>query len=658
MNTQEKQHLYEFGPFHLDTEEGQLLRDGEPVPLTYKAFEMLRVLVENSGHVVAKDDFLKKIWPETFIEEGILTVNIANLRKALGEDRSAHQYIETVPRRGYRFVARVREVQHISADLAVPSNTPVIIEDETTAADKSGGVAPTDQKKGPTENRSSREVKWWLRPNSWAVGLMMIVVAVALSYFWIWNKPNPIGPLAVRSIAVLPFKPLVLESRDEALELGMADTLITKLSTIRQVVVRPLSSVRKYAGIDQDAIAAGRELHVDAVLDASLQRDGDRRIRVTARLLRVSDGSAIWTDKFDEQFVSIFLAQDVIAERVAGVLTQRLTGEVKRQLAKHHTDSPEAYELYLKARFFSQRASAEGFKKGLQFFQQAIEKDPAYALAHAGLARSYIQLGTRGLLSPEVSWQKIAESAARRAVEIDDTLAEAHVALGFAIMHDWHFSAAEAEFKRALELDPSSVDACRSYSHFLWMVGRFDEAIANAERAREIDPVSVVANSGLAKALLEAGQYDQAIEQFKQALETDPNFVPALASLAGAYAAKGMYEEAIVECKKAIAVDNSPQRRGQLTQLGQIYAQSGKKEEARKVLDDLKEHAKKQYLPPFNFAVLYEALGDKDQAMAWLEKAYLERDIALIPLRRRGFDSLRSDPRFVDLLRRIEAASH
>ncbi len=642
MSTQEKQHLYEFGPFHLDTEEGQLLRDGERVPLTYKAFEMLRVLVENSGHVVAKDDFLKKIWPETFIEEGILTVNIANLRKALGEDRSAHRYIETVPRRGYRFVASVREVQHESAHFPVveSSSTPVIIEDETGAANKPAGVAPTDQKKELT--RSTSEIRWWLRPISWAAALMLIVLAVALSYLWIWNKPNPIGPLAVTSIAVLPFKPLVSESRDEALELGMADTLI---------------SVRKYAGIDQDPIAAGRELHVDAVLDASLQRDGDRRIRVTARLLRVSDGSAIWTDKFDEQFVSIFLAQDVIAERVAGVLTLRLTGEVKRQLAKHHTDSPEAYELYLKARFFSQRASAEGYKKGLQFFEQAIEKDPAYALAHAGLAHSYIQLGTRGLLSPEVSWQKKAESAARRAVEIDDTLAEAHIALGNVILHEWHFSAAEAEFKRALELDPNSVDACRSYSHFLWMVGRFDEAIAHAKRAREIDPVSVVANSGLAKALSEAGQYDQAIEQFKQALEIDPNFVPALASLAGAYAAKGMYEEAIVECKKAIAVDNSPQRRGQLTQLGQLYAQSGKKDKARKVLDELKEHAKKQYLPPYNFAMLYEALGDKDQAMTWLEKAYGERDIALIPLRRRGFDSLRSDSRFVDLLRRIGAAS-
>lgn len=282
MSTPEKQR-YEFGPFRLDTEEVQLWRDGERVPLTHKAFEMLRVLVENSGHVVAKDDFLQKIWPDTFIEEGILTVNIASLRKALGEDRGAHRYIETVPRRGYRFVATVKKLRDESLDLGKDlSNTPVIIEDESSAADKRGGVEPADQKKTFTLNRSRMELRWWLRPISWAaIVMMMIGLAVALSYLWIWNKPNPISPLAVRSIAVLPFKPLVSESRDEALELGMADSLIAKLSSIRQVVVRPLSSVRKYAGIDQDPIAAGRELQVDAVLDASFQWDGDRRIRVT-----------------------------------------------------------------------------------------------------------------------------------------------------------------------------------------------------------------------------------------------------------------------------------------------------------------------------------------------------------------------------------------
>jgi len=652
MSTQGKPHLYEFGPFRLDTREGQLLHGGKPVPLTHKAFEMLRVLVENNGHVVAKDDFLNKIWPETFIEEGILTVNIANLRKALGDDRSANRYIETVPRRGYRFIASVREVQVESVALVVkePPGIKVRTEEDT---DRSSGDELDDPVTVKLSQPLSIKPRWRLRPLTWAALVVLLAIASALSYLSIRNKPNPTNPFSIRSIAVLPFKPLVSESRDEALELGMADTLITKLSSI--VVVRPLSSVRKYAGIDEDPILAGRELQVDAVLDASFQWDGNRRIRVTGRMLRVSDGTTIWTDKFDEQFVTMFLVQDVIAERVARVLTPRLTGQEKRQLAKHYTESTEAYELYIKGRFFSDKASTEGYNKGLQFFEQAIEKDPAFALAYAGLADSYIRLGERGLLPPDSSWRSKAESAAQRSAEIDDMLPEAHMALANALQHDWYFTTAETEIKRAVELVPDSEVPYGRYSHFLWSMGRFDEAIAYARRAREINPVSVGANSGLARALAEAGQYDQAISQYKQALEIDPNFVPAIAGLAGAYAAKGMYEEAIVACKKAIAVDNSPQRRGQLTQLGVLYARSGNKNEAQKVLNELKDQAKQHYLLPYNFAYLYEAMGDKEQAMAYLEKAYAEREIALIGLRRGGFDTLRSDSRFVDLLRRINA---
>jgi len=658
MSTQEKQR-YEFGPFRLDTEEDQLFRDGERVPLTHKAFEMLRVLVENSGHVVAKDDFLQKIWPDTFIEEGILTVNIANLRKALGEDRGAHRYIETVPRRGYRFVAPVREVRDENVGLVKegPSGIQVITEEKESKTQGHGDTETPGKAEDHILGASLRYLVSVSRLKALVAFMLLICLAVALSLVWIRTKPNPTSPLAVRSIAVLPFKPLAAERRDEAVELGMAETLITKLSSIRQVNVRPISSVRKYTGIDQDPIAAGRELQVDAVLDANLQWDGDGRIRVTARLWRVSDGSAIWTDKFDEQFATILMAQDVIAERVAAVLMPRLTGEEKRQLAKHYTDSAEANELYLRARLFSEQGSVVGYETGLKYFEQAIEKDPEYALAHAGLAVTYLNLGTRGLLPPEASWQKKAEAAARRAVELDDTLTEAHGALGFVMLHDWHFSTAEAEFKRALELDPSSMEACYRYSYFLRVVGRFDEAIAYAKRAREINPVSVISNTGLARALGDSGQHDKAIEQFKQALEIDPKFVPALAGLAGVYAAKGMYEEAIVETKKAIAVDNSAQRRGQLTGLGRLYAQSGKKQEAEMVLGELKEHAKKEYIPSYNFALLYESLGDKAQALAWLEKAYGERDLALIELGRKGFDSLRSDPRFVNLLRRIEAAT-
>jgi tetratricopeptide (TPR) repeat protein len=260
-------------------------------------------------------------------------------------------------------------------------------------------------------------------------------------------------------------------------------------------------------------------------------------------------------------------------------------------------------------------------------------------------------------LPPQEGWLKKAESAALKAMEIDDTLPEAHASLGWVRLHDWHLTAAETELKRAVELNPVSVGPYNFYIDYLIYMGRFDETVTYIERARELDPVSVTVNSQLARVFLRAGRYDEAIDQYRKVLEIYPNFVPSHTNLAWAYAAKGMYEEAIGEVKKSIALDNSPQRWGQHAGPGRFYALSGRRDEARKVLGELKEHSKTVYIPAYNFALIYEALGDREQAFAWLEKAYGERHIALIELKRgRTFDSLRSDPKFTDLLRRIEAS--
>src|SRR5438046_2386363 len=323
--------IFEFGPFRLDPAERMLLRDGQPVPLTLKAFDVLLLLVENSGHLVSKNELMNRVWAESFVEEGNLKVTVSMLRKALEDANGGARYIETVPRRGYRFVTEVKDLTAESVDLVMHERSR-----ETITIDAEGIV---------TDRSKASRVPFLL------VGALLIVLGLVGGFFLLRNRTQPLAPAAstapIRSIAVLPFKPLVPDSRDESLELGMADTLITRLSGLKEVVVRPTSAVRKYAGLEQDAIAAGREQRVDAVLDGNLQRAGDR-LRVTVRFVRVADGQTLWTQSFDENFTDIFAVQDHVSEKVAGLLAVKLTEQEQTLLTKRNTDNPQAYELYLK----------------------------------------------------------------------------------------------------------------------------------------------------------------------------------------------------------------------------------------------------------------------------------------------------------------------
>jgi TolB-like protein/DNA-binding winged helix-turn-helix (wHTH) protein/Tfp pilus assembly protein PilF len=653
--SQQDQHVYEFGPFRLDAVERILLRDGRPVPLTPKAFETLLVLVRHSGHIVEKDRLMREVWPDSFIEEGGLNVNIFRLRKALGDDNDAPRYIETVSRRGYRFVAEVRAPggENFGPGREESGVLPAAgMEAEGANGRNEVGVAQLSNRAIPGTDRRTRAILW---QRSLAIPLLALLLLTGLlgaSYFWnARRQKQPESLLEVKSVAVLPFKNLGGAGGDEYLDQGMADALITKLSNLKQIVVRPTSAVLKYAGSGTDLLSAARELRVDALLEGRVQRSGER-IRVTVQLVRGADGVPLWAETFDDQFTNIFAVQDSISNQVARALTLKLTGGEKALIEKRYTESAEAFELYLKGRYFWNKRTAEGFQKGIEYFEQAIAKDPSYALAYVGLADSYITLGDYSYLPPKEAFPKAREAAAK-ALELDDSLAEAHTSLAFTkAAYDWEWSEAEREFRRAIEIKPSYATARQWHAEHLVAMGRFDEALAEIKRAQELEPLSLIVDTIVGWVYYFMRQPDRAIEQCRKTLELDANFYPAHLFLGQAYAQKRMYREAIAEYQRALSVSEGSAEASAF--LGHAYEMSGQREQARKALDELKALAQKRYVSPDLIAVIHSGLGETDEAFVWLEKAYEERSRSLPFLRVDPmFDNLRADPRFTDLLRRV-----
>lgn len=580
--------FYEFGAFRIDATERLLFRDGQLVPLPLKIFQTLLALVLNSGHVVEKHMLMREIWTDSFVEERSLAQNIFTLRKALGEDRSSPQFIETIPKRGYRFVAIVKEISEESAD----SNL------------------------WPSGNRRRFEVA-----------------------------------AAIKSVAVLPFKTLGAETGDEYFGLGMADALITKLSNIKQIILRSTSAVLEYTNPARDPMVIGEELGVDLVLDGKIQRLGER-IRVTVQLVSVHNGSPMWADKFDEDLTSIFAVQDSISEQVAQALMLKLTAEEKGQLTKRYTEDTEAYQLYLKGRFYWNKRTPPGLRKSTEYFEQAIEKDPSYALAYSGLADCYNLLSFYSVVPPRESCPK-AKAAAAMALEIDSKLVEAITSLAFTnLSYDWNWSEAERGFKDAIELNPSYPTAHQWYAEYLMSMGRSDEAIASIIRAQELDPLSLAIDVNVGFMFNMARQYHLAIESLTKTVELDPHFWPAQWYLARAYGQTGRAEETITVLQKAAALSGENTR--VVAELAYAYAVFGKTREAHKILDELNNRSARDYVSPYGVALIYAGGGQKDQAFDWLHKAYQERSNWLIYLKVDPMlDKLRSDPRLADLLRKI-----
>jgi DNA-binding winged helix-turn-helix (wHTH) protein/TolB-like protein/Flp pilus assembly protein TadD len=646
----QRSHSYKFGAFHIDTRERLLLRNGEPVPLPPKVYDTLLALVENSNHIIGKEELMRTVWPDTFVEDANLTVNISALRRALGEGTPEHQYIETIPRRGYKFVSPVTRVENQTANLSAEERRDsraidqgkdkVGAEERASRDDQSLRSALVEVVESPRRRRFSPAV----------AGLALLLVCLSLLAYYNWRKPAETEP-KVRSIAVLPFKPLVADSRDEPLEMGMCDALITRLSSLNQLVVRPTSSVVMYNKPGQDPLAAGRELNVDALLEGYVQRSGDK-IRVTVQLLNIKDGTHVWSGQFNENFTDIFAVEDSISRQMVEALLLKLSGDEQRQVTRHQTDNVEAYELYLKGRYFLDKRTSEGVQKAIEYFQQATEKDSEFALAFAGLAESYVIFAVRADLPPQESSRK-AKTAALRALEIDDKNAEAHIALAhIRCWYDWDWSDAESEFNRASQLSPNNPMATPYYASYLITMGRHQEAVSTIRQAQRLTPLSLNINVQVVRILYFARHYDEAIEQCRKTLELEPNYGGGRFFLGRLYKQKGMYREALAELEKAkdLLIDNAELA----SIIGYTYAVSGRRLEARRVLQELQQQANQRYVSPYHIAIIYAGLGERDQAFRWLEKAFADREGRMTILKAAPeFDGLHSDPRFTDLLRRI-----
>ena len=588
----EAQLKFEFGPFQLDPSERMLARNGKALRLAPKVFETLAILVENSGHIVEKEDLIKRLWPDSFVEESSLAQNIFQLRKTL-QDGPGRRYIETVPKRGYRFSADVREI--------------VQVESETSSPDPTNGH---------------------------------------------YRKNSDTG-IAVKSLAVLPFKPFgENENANEYLGLGMADATIIKLSGLQQLVVVPMGTVFRYSGRNNDTLAIGRKLGVEAVLDGTIQRAGER-VRVTVQLHSLNDGKTLWSGRFDERFTDIFAVQDSISEQVASALALRITGAEQRHLRKRYTENTEAYQAYLMGHFFWNKKSKDGLNKAVGYFQQAIKKDPGYALAFAGLADTYFWLAY-GQFDAVIRKQSFEDSRsnALRALELDPFVAEAHAALATVkIKHDRDTLGAERSFERAIAVNPNCAMAYSRYTYFLAAMGRLDESLQKIKRAQELDPLSPDANASLAYILYFARDYDEAIRYCQRTLALEPNFLEAMLLLGLSYEQKGMLNEAIAQFCKAKEVDLDNQEPLEL--LGHVFAVAGQKDEARMVLSELDSGGDRNSIHPYNVALIHAALGQEQQAFEWLERPHLNWTERLRMLRfDPRMDRLKEDPRFTAIVQR------
>jgi DNA-binding winged helix-turn-helix (wHTH) protein/TolB-like protein/Flp pilus assembly protein TadD len=649
--------IYEFGPFRLDPAEHILLREGKLVSLTPKAFETLAVLVENNGHLIEKEELIRRVWPDTIVEEGNLNNVIYMLRKALGHESDDGKYIETISKRGYRFVAEVRKApEGPQAEAELIATHALSLSGESSGA-SALSVAPSFSPSVVLPR------SWRARPNFILVAAGLFVCVLASVLFFVWRSNRTLDPSApatasspLRSVAVLPFRVLSAEKGDEYLSLGLADALITSLSHTRQLIVRQTSAVSKYAKAEKDPLEAGREQGVEAVLDGQVQRIGER-VRVTARLVRTSDGAPLWADRFDEQFTHVFAVEDAIAEKVAQAMIRTMAvGAEQKHHTRRYTENNEAYQAYLKGRFFWNKRTVASFRNAVAHFQQAIRLDPNYALAYVGLADTYTLLSFFTIAAPNDVFPK-AQEAANRALAIDPTLAEAYVALGqVKSVYEWDWDGAEEQFQKGLALNANDPNLHHWRSLNLMAMGRLEDARASMQRALALDPLLLITKVNLGRIDYYAGRYDQAIEQYRRALELDGNFARAHLRLGMAYAQRGQYVEALAEFDKTREIaGDTPQV---AAHIAHTLALSGKKSEARARLAELERPSARQYVPPYDIALIFVGLGEKEQAFAWLEKAYTDRSSEMIYFKIEPMLApLRSDPRFQDLLRRMKFAS-
>ena len=626
-----------FGVFELDLRAGELRKHGLRIRLQEQPLQVLVMLLDHPGEVVTREELQKKLWPaDTFVDfDHGLNKAISKIREALGDSAESPRFVETVARRGYRFLAEVK----------------------AAGTARGTGPEPATQATASTEARDRSNLasepampKPVVRPVAWIVSLFVVLVMIASVAAWklySWKRSSPV----IRSLAVLPLESLSNDASQDYFADGMTDELISDLGQISALRVISRTSVMAYKHARKPLPQIARELNVDAVVEGTVLRSGDE-VRITAQLIEASSDKHLWSQSYESELRDTLALQNQVARAIADEIRINLNAQEQAALKNVRVVNPQAYESYLKGRYFWNKRTADGLRVALAYFNQAIDEDPKYAESYSGLSDTYALLGDwqYAAMTAKEALPK-AKAAAIKALELDGALGEAHNSLAFCLDgFDWDFDSAGQEFRRAIELNPGYATAHHWYAWHLSLVGRNEEAIVEMKKAENLDPLSIIINADLAELLVLAHYYDESIRQSRKTIEMDPNFALAHNQLGQAYLQKKMPDKAITELQKAVQLSaGSPTC---IANLARAYAASGKKGEAVKLLSDLKKSSNASYSHAPEIAVVYAALDDKTQAMNWIEKGYEERFNPGVLLRP-GFDPLRSDPRFQDLVRRI-----
>jgi len=627
-----------FGTFEVSLQSGEVRKGGLRIRVQQQPMKLLEILLEHPGEVVTREELRSRVWPsESFGDfDQALNIAIGKLRSALGDSAESPRFIETLPKRGYRFIA---DVSVVDTDAHPRRQEPVA--GDLPATDLGHKIQGIELAVAPRRR---------LLPTRWIIVALALVLSLAILSVWRFRSQTP-APTGIRSLAVLPLDNLSGEASQNYFADGMTDELITDLAQISALRVISRTSVMVYKGARKPLPQIARELNVDAVVEGTVLRSGDR-VRITAQLIEASTDKHLWSQSYEGDLRDTLTLQKKVASAIADQIRINLTPREEAALKSVKVVNPEAYESYLKGRYFWNKRSADGLKAALAYFKQAIEEDPKYAQAYSGLADTYALLGDwqYAVMTPKEAFPQ-AKAAAIKALELDSTLGEAHNSLAFVLDgFDWDFDSAGKEFQRAIELNPVYASAHHWYAWHLSLLGRYDEAIAEMRKAENLDPLSLIINADLAELLVLAHSDDESVRQSRKTIEMDPNFALAHNQLAQAYLQKQMYAEAVAELKTAVQLSGgSP---AFIANLARGYVASGKRNEAVKLLGDLKKRSNPGYSNASEIAVIYASLGDTDQAMNWLEKGYDERFNPGVLLRP-GFDPLRSDPRFQNLVRRI-----
>lgn len=631
-------HFYEFGPFRFDPQRHRITRNGEPVHVPPKAMEALRVFLQNPGKMLERELLMQAVWADTFVEDANLTVAVSQLRKALGQLSETDEYIETLPRIGYRFLADVRVVSEAPLRIEKHTLSQTVIEEEVVEEEPSvqTGVASI-----PIPGKKLLPLSIRGRAASLVtVGVVALVALSTLVYSRLSAKPTDSNAAvaAIRSIAVLPPRSLTGDEESLQLSLGLADALITRLGSVQRLSVRPTSAVIRYVEGKEDAIIVGRSLGVDAVLEGTLQRDANG-LRVTWRLKEVASGMQLWSGHFNEKAGDIFHLQDAISEEVGEALFPNLSVTDKALLVKHQTANAEAYASYLKGNYFWNKR-AEAAATSLSYYRKAIELDPNFAQAYAALAAVHATLENP---SPE------AETLIEKALQLDNTLSSTHATHGFIQMfHHWNWVESERALDRAIQLDPNSVTAHHWKGVYLSLRGKLDEGKAEMRVALELDPLSLIVMTDLGQLHYFAHEYDAAIDYCNKALALDKDFLVAHEYLADIYRAKGMEAEAAEAWMKRRFTDPKA-----LEQHRQLFARTG----YRGLVQTERDVALRQDTKARAFVAArdYLRLGENEKALEWLELAFQGSKTHWHPYLNADpiYDSVRNLPRFQALLKQM-----